>query len=150
MIYMLCAKFGWNWSSGSGEYFSYVVGVFSLICYYPHDPSFKQTWNPFIQECFVPCLIEIVWMVLQIFKSWLCILNITIWLLFLFGGRCMPFIWIIFIFTKGFMPCLIKIGPDSGSGEKAKNVKSLQTKMDRWMTHIRKVHLKFCPNELKN
>ena len=47
---MLCAKFGWNWPSGSGEedflissmYFHYFV----IIPPWKRGPSFKQTWIP--------------------------------------------------------------------------------------------------------
>ena len=61
---MLCAKFGWNWPSGSGEedfkmssmYFRYFV-IISLGK--GRGPSFEQTWIPFTQGCFVPSLIEI-------------------------------------------------------------------------------------------
>ena len=54
---VLCAKFGWNWPSGSGE-------ENFLICQYifthlilsflgkERGPSFEQTWIPFTQICF--------------------------------------------------------------------------------------------------
>ena len=61
---MLCAKFGWNWPSGSGEedflissmYFHHFVIISPLK---GRDPSFEQTWIPFTQEYFVPNLVEI-------------------------------------------------------------------------------------------
>ena len=61
---MLCAKFGWNWLSGSGEenfsissmYFNYFVIIFP---WKRAGPLFEQTWIPFTQGCSVPCLIEI-------------------------------------------------------------------------------------------
>ena len=30
---MICAKFGWNWPSGSGKYYKIFVNVFTLFCY---------------------------------------------------------------------------------------------------------------------
>ena len=63
---MLCAKFGWNWLSGSGEEdFLNFVNLFLLFLnYLPLEkggggPSFEQTWIPFTQGCFVPTLVEI-------------------------------------------------------------------------------------------
>ena len=51
---MLCAKFGWNWSSASGEdffntsmYFRYFVIISPIGI--GRGPSFEQTWNPFTQ-----------------------------------------------------------------------------------------------------
>ena len=54
---MLCAKFGWNWPSGSWEedisissmYFRYFVNIF----------PWKRAWIPITQGCFVPSLVEI-------------------------------------------------------------------------------------------
>ena len=43
---LLCAKFGWNWHSGSGSGEDFNI-------------SFELTWIPFTQGCFVPCLVEI-------------------------------------------------------------------------------------------
>ena len=59
---MHCAKFVWNWHSGSGEellissmYFCY----FLIISPWKRaGPSFEQTWIPFIQGFFVPSLVE--------------------------------------------------------------------------------------------
>ena len=59
---MLCAKFGWNWSSASGEDFfntSMYFRYFVIISPWNRaGPSFEQTWIPFTQGCFVPSLVE--------------------------------------------------------------------------------------------
>ena len=61
---MLCAKFGWNWPSSSGEedflissmYFRY----FLIISPWKRAGPFIWTnLIPFTQECFVPSLVEI-------------------------------------------------------------------------------------------
>ena len=61
---MLCAKFGWNWPSGSGEedflissmYFHYfvIISPWKRV-----GPSFEQSWILFTQGYFVPSLVEI-------------------------------------------------------------------------------------------
>ena len=61
---LLCAKFGWNWSSYSGEEdLSNFVNVFSLFVLSSLEKgsghSFEQTWIPFIQGWFVLSLVEI-------------------------------------------------------------------------------------------
>ena len=60
---ILCAKFVWNWPSGSGEdykmlsiYFHY-FRITSLSK--GRGPSFELTWIPFTQGYFVPSLSEI-------------------------------------------------------------------------------------------
>ena len=61
---MLCAKFGLNWPSGSGEedflilsmYFRYFVIISPWKGW---GPSFEYNWIPFTQRCFVPSLVEI-------------------------------------------------------------------------------------------
>ena len=61
---MPCAKFGWNWLSGSGEedflilsmYFSYFIIISS---WKGHCPSFEQNWIPFTQGCLVLSLVDI-------------------------------------------------------------------------------------------
>ena len=73
---MLCAKFGWNWLSGSGEedflilsmYFRYFI----IISPWKRAGSFIWTnLNPYTQGCFVPSLVENGSVVLEkkIFKS---------------------------------------------------------------------------------
>ena len=47
---MHCAKFGWNWPSGSGELSPLGKG---------RCPSFEQSWIPITQGCIVPSLVEI-------------------------------------------------------------------------------------------
>ena len=50
---MLCAKFGWNWSSGSWEK---IFKFHQSLLGKGRGPSFEQTWIPFIQ---VSTLVEI-------------------------------------------------------------------------------------------
>ena len=54
--WLLSAKFGWNWTSGSG-----VVNVFSLLSPLEDGcgPSFAQTWIPNTKGCLVPRMVEI-------------------------------------------------------------------------------------------
>ena len=61
---MLCAKFGWNWLSGSGEEDFLLSSIY--FCFFViispwkrAGPSFKQNWISFSQRCFVPSLVEI-------------------------------------------------------------------------------------------
>ena len=67
---MHCAKFGWNWPSGSGEedFFNF-VNVFLLLRYYlPLEKGRALHLNKhitFTQECFVPSLVEIDSVVLE-------------------------------------------------------------------------------------
>ena len=61
---MLCAMFGWNWPSGSGEEdFKYFQYNFTISLLFPlgkgRGPSFEQTSFPSTQGCFVPSLVEI-------------------------------------------------------------------------------------------
>ena len=61
----ICAKFGWNWSSGSWEkIFKYHQCIFIISLLSPlengHGPSLiEQTWIPFIQWSFEPSLVDI-------------------------------------------------------------------------------------------
>ena len=60
----ICAKFGWNWSSGSWEkIFKYHQCIFIISLLSPlengHGPSFEQRWIPFIQGSFEPSLVDI-------------------------------------------------------------------------------------------
>ena len=54
---MLCAKFGWYWSSGcSAEDFEISLMYFGFFRIYSplekrNGPSFEQTWIPITQEC---------------------------------------------------------------------------------------------------
>ena len=55
---MPCAKFGWNWLSGSGGEDFFISSMY--FCYFiiispgkGEGPSFEQTWIPFTQGCFV-------------------------------------------------------------------------------------------------
>ena len=59
---MLCAKFGWNWPSGSGGK-SFAISLLSPLGKRSY-PSFKQILVPFTQGCFVPSLAKIGPMVL--------------------------------------------------------------------------------------
>ena len=67
---MLCAKFGWNWASGSGEedflIFSITI-TFSLLSPLGKGrrPSFEESWIPSTQGCSVPSLVEISPVVLE-------------------------------------------------------------------------------------
>ena len=61
---MLCAKFGWNWPSGSGEedfQIYSIENINSLLSPLVKGkcPSFEQTLIPSTQGCFVPSLVEI-------------------------------------------------------------------------------------------
>ena len=61
---ILCAKFGWNLPSGSGEDFLNFVNVFLLFGnYLPMENSgpltWKKNWIPLTQGCFVQSLVEI-------------------------------------------------------------------------------------------
>ena len=56
---MICAKFGWNWRSGSEEE-DFFVNVFSQVRNYLLLKKERALHlNPFIQGCFVPSLVEI-------------------------------------------------------------------------------------------
>ena len=70
---MLCAKFGWNWPSGSEEkIFKYCQCIFDTSLLSPlskgSGPAFDQTWIFFSQECFVPSLVDIGPVVLEKIK----------------------------------------------------------------------------------
>ena len=58
---MLCAKFGWNWPSGSGEEDFQILSMhfryFVFISTWKRPESF--IWIPIIQGCFAPSLVEI-------------------------------------------------------------------------------------------
>ena len=63
---MLCAKFGWNWPCGSGDF----INVFFLLIrnYLPLEkgvPLYEQTWIPITQGHFVLSLVEIGLVVLE-------------------------------------------------------------------------------------
>ena len=58
---MLCAKFGWNWPSGSKEDFlilSIYFRYFVIISHWTLGKG-RVLWTPLSQECFVPSLVEI-------------------------------------------------------------------------------------------
>ena len=60
---MLCAKFSWNWQSGSGEEdFKFCHSIFTISLLSPLgircEPSFEDSCIPFIQRCFVPMVVE--------------------------------------------------------------------------------------------
>ena len=68
---MLCAIFGWNWPSGSGEkeFYKFHQCIFA-ISFSPLGkgcgPSFEQqTWILFTQRCFLPSFVEIGIVVLE-------------------------------------------------------------------------------------
>ena len=114
---MLCAKFGWNWPSGSWEEDFKLHQCISNIWWLSplgnrHDPSFVQTQIPFIKGCFVPSLVEIGQVVLER-KIFMFSSIYTILLLSPLGKRWGPSFeqsWI--PFTWGcFVPSLIEIGP---------------------------------------
>ena len=61
---MLCAKFGWNWLSGSGEedFFISWMYFYHFVIISPlkgRGPLFKKNLIPFTQWCFVLSLVEI-------------------------------------------------------------------------------------------
>ena len=60
---MLCAKFGWNWSSGFWEEDKRCQCNFTILLLSPlrkgNGPSFEQTLIPFTLGCFVPSLVKI-------------------------------------------------------------------------------------------
>ena len=59
---MLCAKFGWNRSNGSGEEDFWISSMHFcnfVIVSQRQGPSFGQTWIPFTQGCIVPSLVKI-------------------------------------------------------------------------------------------
>ena len=61
---MPCAKFGWNWPSGSGkeDFYNLLVYFCNFVIISPLKrigPSFKITRIPFILGYFVPSLVEI-------------------------------------------------------------------------------------------
>ena len=55
---MLCAKFGWNWPSGSKEEGFFKFAIFVIISPW-RVSSFEQTCIPFTKEWFVTRLVEI-------------------------------------------------------------------------------------------
>ena len=71
---MLCAKFGWNWLSGSGEVDFWISSMY-FRNYLPLEKGvalhLNKTWIPFTQGYFVPSLVESDSVVLEkkIFKS---------------------------------------------------------------------------------
>ena len=65
---MLCVKFGWNWPCGSQEDLNVAKEYF-----------FEDTCIPFMQECFVPSLVEIGPVALEkIFKCRQCIFAVSL------------------------------------------------------------------------
>ena len=129
---MLCAKFGWNWSSASWEedfenllmYFSYIV-IISPWKRAGHP--IELTWIPITQGYVVPSLVKIGQVVLEkiltFFKSiFRYFVIISHW------KRVWPFIWINLNTLCPRMLCA-KFGWNwpSGSFEEDENVKSLQT-----------------------
>ena len=95
---MLCAKFGWNWLSGSGveDLFNF-INVFSLFrnVYLGKrwGPLFEQSWIPFTQGCFVPSLVEIGSVILE--KKIFLILSLYFHYFVIISPwkRAGPFIW---------------------------------------------------------
>ena len=79
---MPCAKFSWNWSSGSWVDFLCQC-IFAILKLSPlgkgRGSSFEQTWILLTQGCFVPSLVEIGSVVLEkkIFKFRKCIFAIS-------------------------------------------------------------------------
>ena len=74
---MLCAKFGWNYSPVvlKNKIFKVCQCIFSISLLSPlgkgRGPSFEQTWITITQECFVPSLVEIGPVVLEMkMKMW--------------------------------------------------------------------------------
>ena len=101
----------------------------------------KKTWIPFTQVCFVPSLVEIGPLVLEkkILKFCQCISAIS--LLCPLGkmpGISFEQTWISFS-QECFVLSLVEIG--IGSGEKGKNVKSLQTDREKGRQMIKKSSL---------
>ena len=119
---MLCAKFGWNWTIGSGEDF-----FLSFQCNFTISqlsPLWEKAWPfiwtnlnplnprmlPFTQECFIASLVEIDPVVLEkIFKSFQLIFIFS-QLSSLSKGRGPSFeqTWIRFIHVY-FVPSLVEI-----------------------------------------
>ena len=75
---MLCAKFSWNWPSGSGKKDFLNFGNFVIILKRA-GPSFEQTWVFITLKCFVLSLVEIGSVVPEkkIFKFRQCIFAIS-------------------------------------------------------------------------
>ena len=82
---MLCAKFGWNWLSGSGEEIFLILSIY--FSYFLIKSPWKRAWPfiwtnliiPITQGCFLPSLVEIVPAVLKkIFKVCQCIFAISL------------------------------------------------------------------------
>ena len=86
---MLCAKFGWNWPTGSVE------DDFKMLSTYFHyfvrrGPSFEQAWIPLTQRRFMPNLVEICPVVHLKIRQYIFAIssvNISPW------KRAEPFIW---------------------------------------------------------
>ena len=81
---MICAKFGWNWFSCSGE-------DFLISSMYLYGPSFEQTWIPFTQRFFVPNVVEIGSRLLE--KKIFIFRPCTFAIIFSLLKRVWPFIW---------------------------------------------------------
>ena len=67
---LLCVKFNWNWSNGSGKRFLNILMYFCFFVIIPpplkgQGPSFEQTWISFTRGCFVSSLVEIGLVVLE-------------------------------------------------------------------------------------
>ena len=115
---MLCAKFVWNWPSGSEEEdFSSPQYIFVISLWYPlkkgRGPSFEQTWIPITQGCLVLSSVEISQVVLKkkIFKVQQFMFAISLSSPLKKGrGPSFEQTWI--PITQGcFEPSLVKIGP---------------------------------------
>ena len=142
---MLCAKFGWNWLSGSGEeyfkfhglYFHYFVIIFP---WKRAGPSFEQTWIPYTQGCFVPSWLKLAqWFWRRRFFNFINVISsFRNYLPFERGGA--------FISTNLYplhprMLC-VKFGWNwlSGSGEEDENVKSLRQRRRQRQQRRRTTH----------
>ena len=114
---MLCAKFAWNWPSGSGEEHFFKISLmyfryFIIISPWKRwGPSFEQTWFPFTEGCIVPSFVEIGQVVLEknIFKFCQCIF--CYFIIISPSKKARPFIWVnLSSITQGcFVPSLVKI-----------------------------------------
>ena len=128
---MLCAKFGWNWPSVSGEedflissmYFHYfiIISPWKRV-----GPFIWTNLNPLHPGILCASLVEIGPVVLEkkIFKSCQCIFTISL-LSPLWEGRGPSFEHTWIPFTQGyFVPSLVEIGPVV-----------LEKKMKMWKVH---------------
>ena len=88
----------WNVSLEKGI-FKYRQCIFAISEISPigegHGPSFEQTWIPFIQECFVPSLVEIGSVVLEKKIFLISSMYFRYFLIISPWKRAEPFIWAI-------------------------------------------------------